>query len=783
MPVPPRKRTSLTGAIDNPIVRFAAEIARAVQFHRLYPPEHPYVRDAAGTAYAACEVAFNKQNPFTFGATETGFFVEGEPVRDVPSVVEELARAFMRLGIHSVTVSRGVTESEIKDFVVRLGELENAAIQSTLEPGAVEALGTQSSHIDLNTFSYEKVLSREGELFRKVKDVAAETGEDELELLDTLLRGGQGELGGAGGERLSQAVMGDPSGIASLLVKGLEEAVSESGEEMDSLLKAGGLLGEETEEPDGAGAGKVQSRALSFFDRIGSAMAMHKNAGMADVRSALRAIVSFMPPSSQRLLFGKALGEGEDADLDSVFASLPMQSRSLLLFNEMLGGEGSPEQLRSELTAVAKRGTELAEIVDRVSERARKLGTKESIDKIISRLSAALQTGIRPEALVRGNIMVVDPDRDTTMDYRAALAKEGFSVLAFTDGKEALEEVRRTPPDLLITEIKMHDISGIELLRALHHVRKTVPVIVATDYPSFRDDFEIKAYPKHAFFVKPVKTEVLISRVNELLPETFEEEQVIEVEGKVLVDTEELESAQEVQRSLLPDVLPEIEGFDISVYYSPCREVGGDYYDAIAQGEDCWTFALADVSGKGVPAAMVMVLVRSLVHLSLPSLPSPRDGIVELNRLLSKEIRQGLFVSAIYARIDPKTRSVTICSAGQCPAVMWVPGRQKPEVSLLKHTGVVLGLGDTSYFRDGTKEQVLQLEPGAGVMIYTDGVVEAMNRDRKEFGTTRLTRVVKNSAHMSAEEMNKALREAVNAFSDRKPQHDDVTILTIKCSK
>jgi sigma-B regulation protein RsbU (phosphoserine phosphatase) len=114
---------------------------------------------------------------------------------------------------------------------------------------------------------------------------------------------------------------------------------------------------------------------------------------------------------------------------------------------------------------------------------------------------------------------------------------------------------------------------------------------------------------------------------------------------------------------------------------------------------------------------------------------------------------------------------------------MWMPGRDKPEVNLLKHTGVVMGLGDTSYFRDGTKEQVLQLEPGAGIMIYTDGIIETMSQRRREFGTDRLMRLVTNSSDMGAAEMNKALRAAVNAFSSGAPRHDDITILTIKCTK
>jgi CheY-like chemotaxis protein len=786
-----RRKTSITGAIEDPILRFAAELARAVQFHRLYPPEHPYVKTAAETAYAACEVAFNKQNPFTFGATDAGFFIEQEVVPVPPSVVEELAKALKELNIHSLTVRRGVSETEIKDFVVKLGELENAALQGTLEESRLGELKDTCPHIDINMFSYEKVLATEGDLLKKVKDVAAETGEDEMDLLDMMLGGRGGEVGGVGGRKLSDAAVSMPGDVASLLVKGLDEAIADSGEDLGVLAKAGGIL--ESDDPaDASAVGKLKERLLGFFDRIGSAMAIHKNAGLGQVREALGSIVSLMPPSSQKMLFGKEFGGGETVELKALFSSLPIESRVSLLFNELSAGEGSAEQMQDELKTILKHGAELAKIADMVSEKAQRLGSHESVSKIISRLSSALQSGIRPEALVRGTVVLVDPDPDSTMGYRTTLAKEGWRVMAFSDGAKALEHMKRSLPDLLVTEIKMHGVSGIEIIRELRKMSpegkpggstSPVPVIITTAYPSFAKDFDIATYPKSAFFEKPVDADVFMDKARELLPREVPDERPIEVEGKVLVDTEEIETAREVQESLLPGSLPEIEGFDVAVDYTPCRDVGGDYYDVLPQGEDSQTFIVADVSGKGVPAAMVMVMVRSLVHLSLPSCDNPRDAIVELNKMLSSEIKQGLFVSAVYARIDPKARRVTLCSAGHCPAVTWIPGRDKPEVTLLKHTGVVMGLGDTSYFREGTREQVLQLEPGAGVMIYTDGIIETMNQRRREFGTERLMRLVSNSSNMGAADMNRALREAVNAFSSGAPQHDDITILTIKCTK
>lgn len=784
MPIPPRRKTSYTGALEDPIVRFTAELARAVQFHRLYPPNHPYVKKAAGAAIAACEIALNKKNPFTIGASEIGFFIEGELMPDIPVTVTELGKAFLRINVHSITVSRGVTEDEVRAFVVKLGELETAAVQGSVGEGAIVELSRSAPHIDVDMFSYEKVLSKEGELLEKVKHVSAETGEDGLALLDKLLDGGS-ELGDTDGKLLAEAAAWNPGEVAALLMKGMTEVVSASGKDGESLARAGGLINLDAAGSGDAGLEELQSRVVGFFDKVGSAMTAHKGATLGEVRKTLGAIVSFMPESTQKMLFGKVAGEGEEIDFDSLMGGLPQKSKAALVFNEMLSGDSTAEELRQEFSMLAERGSELAAIVDSVVDKARELGTHESTDKIISRLSAALQTGIRAEVFLRGTIAVVDPDLDTAAEYRAKLAQKGFQVDIFIDGAEALEKIRHSPPGLLITEIKLHGASGIELMNALRRMPETVPVIIVTAYPSFDGDFEIATYPQHAFFTKPVETDAVVQKVCEYFPEKAAQEPALGAgaDGKTHVDTEELDNAHELQLSLLPDTLPDIEGFDISVHYSACKEVGGDYYDVVPQGEDSWCFVLADVSGKGVPAAMVMVMVRSLAQLCLPSCESPRDGIIELNRMVSKQIIPGLFVSAICVRIEPRTRTVTLCSAGQCPAAMWIPGREKPEVFLLKHTGVVMGLGDTSYFREGTKEQVLQFEPGAGVMVYTDGVIEAMNRQRKEFGTRRLSNLIRNTTQMETREINKALRAAVDAFSGGRAQHDDITILTIKCTK
>lgn len=781
MPKGPRRKTSYTGAIEDPIVRFAAELARAVQYHRLYPPEHPYVKTAAGSAHAACEVAFNKRSPFTLGASEAGFFVEGEMVQDVPGVVADLAKMFGRINIHSMTFARGVTEPQIRDFVVGLGRLENAAVQGTIEQAAIEELTRNTPHIEINTYSYQKVLTGEGELLDKVKDVAAQTGRDGIELLDVLLEDGAEALSGASGRRLSDAAASRPGEVASLLDKVLPQVLTALGQDEDNLSDSGGLLNIEAGEGSPQIVRDLHKKVVALFDRIGAAMAMHKKVGISEASSALETIVSMMPPSKQKLLLGREVGQDEEVDLRGLLSALPQHTRVELLFNEMLAGKSEPEKLRGELKSVLRRGAELAEIVNKVSQKAKELGSQESVETIISRMAATLQSGISVRELARGTVVVIEPDARVSAEYRAGLVRAGFLVSAFTDGTEALEQIRHNPPDLLITEIKLPGMSAIEILHELRKEPRPVPVIVATQYRSFAGDFEIVTYPKHAFFNKPVSLDVLMEKVKEFVPEKAPA-QLPGPAGTVLMDSEELEIAQEVQQSLLPEALPRVEGFDIAAYYSPCKEVGGDYYDVLAQDDGGWMFVVADVSGKGVPAAMVMVLVRSLVHLSVSTQCGPREAVLELNRLLSKEIKPGLFVSALCVRLDAAARTATICSAGHMPAVLWVPGRHKPRVSLLEHTGVVLGLGDTDYFRERTKEQELHLLPGSGVMIYTDGVTETMNTRRQEFGTERLMRLASHSTGMSSHEINKAVRTALGAFSSGVPQHDDTTILTIKCT-
>ncbi len=787
MPIPPRRRTGYTRVSQDPRLRFAAELARAVHFHRLYPPKHSYVINSTATVHSAYEVALEKESPFTIGTLEGEFFIGGERVHDVPSVVTDLVSIFMRLDLQSVTFHHGMTQEEMKKFVVKFGELDTAAMKAATEEGALDALSAECPNISLDIYSYEKVLTTEGDLFRKVKDVATQTGEDGAELLDRLLEeGGEGEMGGASGRMLSDAVVGNPGTVASLMAKGLEETLAETGEEQDEVISSGGILKVDPSGKKFKKLYKLQQHMVGMFSKISSAMALHRKAGMKEVTKTLRGIVSFLPPSSQELLFGKKFESEEEIDLHDVFTALAPKRRAELMFYDILSGQGSSEELRQELSTVAKRGSELADVVDAISQRAKELGSQEAVDKIISRLAGALQSGIRARDLIKGVIVSVDTDLEETQEYRTRLAQEGFQVIAFTNGTEALENMRRNPPDLLITEIKVPGTSGIDIMRALRRVPKLVPVIVVTGYQTFKDDFEIATYPKSTFMTKPADVDALTKKVHEFIPEPSPEEieASMGLEDKVLVDSDELESAKEVQESLLPDELPSVEALDLAVHYSPCKEVGGDYYDALPNEDGTWTFIVADVSGKGLPAAMVMVLVRSLVHLTFPSHGSPRESVLELNRLLSKEMKQGLFVSAVCVRVDPKSRTAKFCSAGHCPSVIWLPGRGKLEVSLLQHTGIVMGLGDTTYFREGTKEQILQLEPGAGFMIYTDGVIEAMNPQRKEFGSERLTRVISHGAHMNPREINRALRAALDAFSQGKAnEHDDITILTVKCTQ
>ena len=262
---------------------------------------------------------------------------------------------------------------------------------------------------------------------------------------------------------------------------------------------------------------------------------------------------------------------------------------------------------------------------------------------------------------------------------------------------------------------------------------------------------------------------LLASQVAIIIEKVMLHEQMIE---KQRLETQ-LEVARQVQLELLPARDPQIDGFDISAYNFPTEEVSGDYYDWVRIYDDQIGIVIADVSGKGVPAALLMAFLRASLRAATHIGYAPHISMSKVNYLLWESIERNQFVTGFYGILDATNRTLSYSNARHVPALLMnADGTARYE----ERGGVPLGMfRDTRYY-----EYFQTIEPGQVFVLYTDGVSEAMNPDGEEYGRDRLLAAVRNCRELSAREIIDFIHRDLIAWTDGHGTHDDVTFFIIK---
>jgi sigma-B regulation protein RsbU (phosphoserine phosphatase) len=240
----------------------------------------------------------------------------------------------------------------------------------------------------------------------------------------------------------------------------------------------------------------------------------------------------------------------------------------------------------------------------------------------------------------------------------------------------------------------------------------------------------------------------------------------------------ELQNAREVQRILLPQAEPVVAGFRISGTNLPARIISGDYYDYIDLGDRKFGIAIADVSGKGVPAGLLMAMCRSALRSVAPGRSSPSEVLAAVNRQLFPDIREDMFISMAYGILDEETGSLTLARAGHDPALLF--RRESGKVELLRSPGLALGVDGGSVFERVTKDQQVDLLVGDCVLFYTDGVREALDSTEEEFGMERMSECFRMAAPLGSEAILMRMQEELRQFTGEGPQMDDITLVAIE---
>ncbi|HUT38980.1 MAG TPA: SpoIIE family protein phosphatase [Methanoregula sp.] len=252
-----------------------------------------------------------------------------------------------------------------------------------------------------------------------------------------------------------------------------------------------------------------------------------------------------------------------------------------------------------------------------------------------------------------------------------------------------------------------------------------------------------------------------------------------EMEGRLARSNAELQIAADIQKSFMPEVIPQISGFDIAARTVMAKEVGGDFFDVIpfeiiTIDKGTLGLLIADVSGKGVPAALFMALSRIVIRVNALWHRDPAKAIFDANNIITQDSKSGMFVTLFFGTLKETDRTLTYVNAGHNPPVVY--HSQNGTLEELLPTGIVLGaVENREYF-----SRTISIGVGDIVVMYTDGVTESINTKEELFGEERLNAIIKNNARLSAREILDQILSGVQEFTADMPQFDDITLLVIK---
>jgi serine phosphatase RsbU (regulator of sigma subunit) len=367
-------------------------------------------------------------------------------------------------------------------------------------------------------------------------------------------------------------------------------------------------------------------------------------------------------------------------------------------------------------------------------------------------------------------VLVADDQPDVVAALRLLLRSKGFDADTAASVDEVRVRLASRPYDLLLMDLNYaRDTTsgreGLDLLAEVHARDRGLPVIVMTGWGSIETAVEAMRLGARTFVHKPWD--------NESLTQTIRRE-VDDGIALRLADSSarrEREDAQRIQRALLPAALPRLAGCDMAAEWRPASSFGGDCYDAIAIVPTQIAISIADVAGKGLPAALLMAHLQASIRAFSGEETSPARVTALANQSLCRNTGIGRFVTLFYGVLNTETRTLSYSNAGHNPPVLI---RADGSVERLSAGGLLLGVYADAVYRQGD----VAVQPGDRLVLFTDGITEAMDAHDVDFGDGRLIDVALRHRHRNAQELVDALFDAVSSFAGR-VFADDATIVCV----
>jgi sigma-B regulation protein RsbU (phosphoserine phosphatase) len=371
-------------------------------------------------------------------------------------------------------------------------------------------------------------------------------------------------------------------------------------------------------------------------------------------------------------------------------------------------------------------------------------------------------------------VLLVD-DAPANLQMMRSILKDDFKIRVATSGAKALELVKTKPqPDLILLDVMMPEMDGYEvcgILKSMPEVRD-IPVIFLTGKTEADDEtkgFEVGAVD---YIHKPFSPAVVKARVHTHLVLRESREQLAR---QLLYINNEMEMAQEIQLSILPHQTPTLRGLEIASRYLPMSSVAGDFYDYIIVDEKHVGILVADVSGHGLPAALIASMLKVALSAQAAHASDPARVLAGLNHSMCGQFKHH-FVTAAYVFVDMEKNSLSYAGAGHPPLLLWRASTAR--ASEVTENGLLIGM-----FPEATYSLVeIPLEPGDKFVVYTDGILETRSPADQEFGADLFREFLEANHNLNADTFADLLLAELNAWSEHPNgdgREDDITLLVI----
>jgi len=427
------------------------------------------------------------------------------------------------------------------------------------------------------------------------------------------------------------------------------------------------------------------------------------------------------------------------------------------------------ETLNKEQTKLQEENSRLKAAVEELAilnDIATAITSTQSLEKIVALI---VQRCIKHLKVEQGVVMLLD-EQDTEKPFQTMIRKQDSSIniLPYRFDSQVTGWMLKNKSPLLINDLKSDS-------RFKFTDETNLPVKTLLSVPiSLRG----KMIGLLTLFNK--KSEVgfsgddqrLLSIIAAQSAHVLEHARLLQKEQQLLKLEEEYRMAKEIQLNILPKQIPSIVGYDIYALNIPAREVGGDYYDFINLPGDKIAFCLGDITGKGLPAAMLMANLQATLRGQALTQKNVSDNIKNSNLLLFNSTAENRFATLFYGELDFVNHTITYCNAGHDAPISILQNK----IIRLTEGGLLMGCFDFAEF-----EQVSKIiEPGECLLIYSDGVTEAMNSTNEEYSEEKLLSMLKSNVNLSAKDLIEKIVSEVKTHSSKVEQSDDITLMVVK---